>query len=161
MQRVLHAGGRPMMMPDPAFHGLGRTKTMNLRTLLGALPLLLLLHLGGAGGAPPDSARTADDAFGLLDVDGNGQIDRAEWQSRKMAVFTLRDRDEDLQLRRGELPGVPQPAFAAADLNNDGAISGYEFNQAPFSQFDKADADDDVGVSAKEFRAYIETGAPR
>jgi hypothetical protein len=136
---------------------------MTLRALLGSLPLLLLLAAGAALGAPAGGAKTTADAFGVLDVDGNGQIDRAEWQSRKMAVFTLRDRDGDLQLSRGELPGVPHQAFSEADLNKDAAISGYEFNQAPFSQFDKADtdADDDVGVSAAEFRAYIEAGAPR
>lgn len=151
-----------MMMADPAQAGSPRrTKTMTLRTLLGTLPVLLLIGGGAAIGAPASGAKTTEDAFGLLDVDGNGQIDRAEWQSRKMAVFTLRDSDENLQLSRGELPGVPQQAFSEADLNKDAAISGYEFNQAPFSQFDKADADDDVGVSAAEFRAYIETGSAR
>lgn len=161
-REALRGAGPPMMMADPAHAGSPRrTKTMTLRTLLGTLPVLLFIGGGAALGAPAGGAKTADDAFGVLDVDGNGQIDRAEWQSRKMAVFTLRDSDEDLQLSRGELPGLQQPAFTEADLNKDGVLSGYEFNQASFSQFDKADADDDVGVSVDEFRAYIETGVAR
>lgn len=108
--------------------------------------------------ADPAPAKTPEEAFAVLDEDGNGQIDRAEWQTRKMAVFYARDADRNLELSRRELPGLAPDAFSKADLDRNGTISGYEFNQAPFSRFDDANTDDDEGVSVSEFRAYIEGG---
>lgn len=109
-----------------------------------------------------DRARTAEDAFTVLDDDGSGQVDRAEWQTRKMAIFYVRDVDNNLQLSRGELPKLGPDRFSEADLNKDGALSGYEFNQAAFSQFERADGDgngdSDGAVSASEFRVYMATG---
>jgi hypothetical protein len=95
--------------------------------------------------------------FSALDSDGSGGIDRAEWQTRKMAIFYMRDRNNDIQLSPEEIPGLAPERFAAADLNKDGVLSGYEFNQAALSQFDAADRNSDGVVSVAEFRAYTET----
>lgn len=165
------------MMPHPAFAGHGDwTKAMDLRTLLRSLPILVLVAAAAALPRPVlaadpkqpglqdldalgGRAKSAEEAFAVLDEDGNGQIDRAEWQTRKMAIFYLRDADQNLELSHAEVPGLAQEPFAKADLDRNGSLSGYEFNQAPFSRFEEADADDDAGVSVNEFRAYIEGGA--
>ncbi len=164
------------MMPHSAFPGHGGWITrLDLRTLLRFLPLLVLVAAAAAAprpvlaadpkqpglqdpDAPDGGAKTAEGVFAVLDEDGNRRIDRAEWQTRKMAIFYLRDADQNLELSRGEVPGLAQDPFAKADLDRSGSLSGYEFNQAPFSRFEEADADDDVGISVNEFRAYIEGG---
>lgn len=147
---------------------------MDLRTRLCSLPILVLAAAAAVPrpvfaadpkqpglqdpDAPGGRAKTPGEAFAVLDEDGNGQIDRAEWQTRKMAIFYLRDADQNLELSHAEVPGLAQEPFAEADLDRNGSLSGYEFNQAPFSRFEQADADDDAGVSVNEFRAYIEGG---
>lgn len=108
--------------------------------------------------ARSEDVRTADEVFAALDEDGNGRVDRAEWQIRKMAIFYVRDENHDLQLGRDELPKLGREPFGDADLDEDGSLSGYEFNQATFSRFEHADADDDGAVSAGEFRTYMATG---
>lgn len=102
-------------------------------------------------------ATSSEQLFSTSDSDGNGQIDRAEWQTRKMAIFYIRDRNNDIALSRDEIPGLDSTRFAEADLNGDGALSGLEFNQAAFSQFDKADRNADGVVSRDEFSVYLET----
>ena len=139
---------------------------------IGSIVVLVAACLGGLAlaqdsGAPttiiPEYHKMARQAaspaqlLAILDADGNGQIDRAEWQIRKMAIFYMRDRNNDSQLRPNELPGLDHAQFTAADLNGDGTLSGYEFNQAAFSQFYRADDDGDGIVSKQEFEAYAAT----
>ena len=142
------------------------------RGSMATLPLLLSLVVAGVHPLPtvaqsdlsenviPEYGKWAsgtasvEQLFSTLDSDGNGEIDRAEWQTRKMAIFYMRDRNNDIALSRGELPGLDGTRFAEADLNGDGALSGYEFNQAAFAQFEKADRDGDGAISADEFRSF-------
>lgn len=117
-------------------------------------PLMLVRDLKQS----KDKPSSPGELFSILDADGNGLIDRAEWKIRKMAIFYMRDVNGDIQLSRAEVPGLAAEIFAKADLNGDGMLSGYEFNQAPFTQFEatgpRATAD---GVSPDAFRAYVET----
>lgn len=142
------------------------------RGSMATLPLLLALVVAGVHPLPtaaqsdlsenviPEYGKWAsgtasvEQLFSTLDSDGNGEIDRAEWQTRKMAIFYMRDRNNDIVLSRDELPGLDGTRFAEADLNGDGVLSGYEFNQAAFAQFEKADRDGDGVISADEFRAF-------
>lgn len=132
---------------------------------LGVLPLPAAAQSGQSGspmtiipeyGKLAAGATSPDQLFSVLDSDGNGEIDRAEWQTRKMAIFYMRDRNNDIALSRDEVPGLASDRFAEADLNGDGVLSGFEFNQAPFTQFDKADRNTDGLVSRDEFREYIQ-----
>ena len=151
-------------------------KTLELRACGGALAVALLLASPAfaAGPASPPSLvpkskqfqgkpTTADELFSVLDADGNGRIDRAEWKTRKMAIFYMRDVNGDIQLSREEVPGLAADVFAAADLNGDGMLSGYEFNQAPFTQFEDAakGAEAANGISLESFTAYVATLDPR
>lgn len=120
---------------------------------------------GGAGAETPGGkARTVEAVFAVLDEDGSGTVDRAEWQTRKMTIFYLRDIDNDFRLSRSEMPGLARNPFDAADADKDGYLSGYEFNQAAFSRFEGADTGGggDGKVSGSEFRSYMENaGTPR
>jgi Ca2+-binding EF-hand superfamily protein len=99
-------------------------------------------------------AASPAELFAILDTDANGQIDRTEWQIRKMAIFYMRDRNNDLQLAPDELPGLDRTRFSEADLNADGTLSGYEFDQAGFARFEQADRNTDGAVSTQEFEAF-------
>lgn len=101
-------------------------------------------------------ATSPEQLFAALDIDGNGRIDRAEWQARKMAIFYIRDRNNDIALSREEVPGLYKDRFAEADIDGDGRLSGFEFNQAAFAQFDKADLDSDGAITGEEFVLYLD-----
>ncbi len=117
-------------------------------------PLTLVPDFRQSNGKPASPA----ELFSALDADGNGLIDRAEWKTRKMAIFYMRDVNGDVQLSRDEFPGLAADIFTKADLNGDGMLSGYEFNQAPFAQFEAAarGAEAADGISLDRFRTYIE-----
>src|SRR5512144_1898239 len=76
---------------------------------------------------PPGQPMRDADAFGVLDANGDGVIDAAEWRARKMMVFYILDRDRDLLLVPAEVPVLASSEFTAADADRDGRLSGYEF----------------------------------
>ena len=103
---------------------------------------------------PPGEPMRDADAFAVLDANGDGVIDAAEWRQRKMMVFYILDRDRDLFLVPAEVPGLAPSEFAAADADQDGRLSGYEFNQAAFAQIEFADEDGSRTVTLAEFQSY-------
>jgi EF hand len=103
---------------------------------------------------PPGQPMGDADAFGVLDANGDGAIDAAEWRQRKMIVFYILDRDRDLFLVPAEVPGLASSEFAAADLDQDSRLSGYEFNQAAYAQVEFADEDNSRTVTLAEFQSY-------
>ena len=86
--------------------------------------------------AAPGGEKGVETLFEFLDENGDGVIDRTEWDIRKMRIFTARDRNGDQKLSPADLPALGPEAFAAADTNGDGFIDGLEFNQAHFMGFD-------------------------
>lgn len=103
---------------------------------------------------PPGQPMRDADAFGVLDANGDGVVDSAEWRARRMMVFYILDRDRDLFLVPAEVPGLASSEFAAADLDQDGRLSGYEFNQAAFAQIESADEDGSRTVTLAQFQSY-------
>lgn len=104
---------------------------------------------------PTDRALTTEEIFEIIDSDGNGVIDQAEWRQQMMVVFFVRDANEDTQLTRDEVPGMTDETFRKTDLNGDGIISGYEFNQSEFNDFFAADANGDGKVTLQEFEEFL------
>ena len=102
----------------------------------------------------PDSDRSPEGVFDIVDTNDDGKIDRAELTNRKMAVFSLHDRNEDSALSHQELDVVNDAMFAAMDQNGDGAVSGFEFNQSDLTKFETMDADGDNAISLEEFRSF-------
>jgi Ca2+-binding EF-hand superfamily protein len=121
------------------------------RMTAGAAGLGLLLLAPRPAGAADLRA-----IFVLLDENGDGVIDRQEFQRRKTEVFFLRlpQQAEVTSVELADTQLTPE-AFRDADINGDGKLSGSEFIQARFAQFETYDTNHDQKITFEEF----ETGA--
>jgi Ca2+-binding EF-hand superfamily protein len=92
------------------------------------------------------------DRFDYLDVNGNGFIDRNEWDGGRN-VFDRADSNRDGRLARAEWDTVGRSSnnFASLDMNNDGKIT---LNEWPWTHraFDDQDANRDGNLSRDEFQ---------
>jgi len=118
---------------------------------LGVLVAAAALAGPGLAQAPSDP----DEIFALFDVNGDGVIDRTEFDVNKIQVISAFDANRNGRLERDEVR-ISDENFQAADLDGDGQISGYEFNESPFGKFEALDADGDGLVTREEFRAFVE-----
>lgn len=110
--------------------------------------------------APSDgNAIVADEDIGeifdILDEDGDGVVDQAEFLRQKTIVFfqSINDLDQDERLSPEEINVAPE-AFADADLDGDGKLSGSEFVQARFTRFEAIDANGDQRITFEELRDF-------
>jgi len=103
-------------------------------------------------GVGQDDEVFAKDRFDYLDVNGNGYIDRREWDGGQSAFQRL-DANEDRRLSRGEFTGGGREAnsFASIDMDRDGRI---RLNEWPWSRpaFDRQDANRDGVITQNEYR---------
>jgi Ca2+-binding EF-hand superfamily protein len=110
---------------------------------------------GNRVGDGQDNVALDEDRFDYLDINGNGYIDRNEWDSGQSAFQRL-DVNDDRRLSRGEFNGVGRAAnsFASIDMDRDGRI---RLNEWPWSRpaFDRQDANRDGVITQNEYR-----GAP-
>ena len=103
-------------------------------------------------------ARGADDVaavFAIFDSNGDGVIDKTEFDLNKIKVISALDRNRNDHIDRDEVK-VSDENFQAADQDGDGKISGFEFVESPFGKFEAFDADGDGVITLEEFRAYVE-----
>ncbi len=103
----------------------------------------------------PALADLVDRIFARLDSNGDGVIDRTEFQIKKMELFYESDANQNIQLEPEETNLKPE-VFAAADTNGDGVLSGVEFIEAPFAQFEAADTNSDQVITREEFELFAE-----
>jgi len=103
------------------------------------------------GNARNDEVDNAD-RFDYLDVNGNGVIDRNEWDGGR-PVFDRLDANRDGRLTRNEWDTGDRSSnnFATLDLNRDGRIS---LNEWPWTHraFDEQDNNRDGVLSRDEFQ---------
>ena len=109
---------------------------------------------------PPTRARARDDYYGedadrfdYLDVNGNGMIERGEWDGG-FAAFTRLDTDRNGSLSIRELAAGNNSSpggFDSVDQNRDGRLT---LNEWPWSHraFDDQDANGDGVLTRSEFR---------
>jgi Ca2+-binding EF-hand superfamily protein len=118
---------------------------------LGVLVVAAALAGPGRAQAPGDP----DEIFDLFDANGDGVIDRTEFDVHKIQVISAFDANRNGRLERDEVR-ISDENFQAADRDADGRISGYEFNESPFGKFEALDADGDGLVTREEFRTFVE-----
>jgi len=109
-------------------------------------PLGLAALVAVASSAQSDAA----DAHRASDTNGDGVVDRREFNVRMVDVFYHLDRDKNGRLSRAEVPEAADAAFAAADANGDGQLQMQEFLHARSRDFERADADGDGSLSPPE-----------
>jgi Ca2+-binding EF-hand superfamily protein len=99
-----------------------------------------------------DEDTVAKNRFDYLDINGNGYIDRREWDGAQNAFRRL-DVNDDRRLSRGEFTGGErdEDSFASIDRDRDGRI---RLNEWPWSRpaFDRQDANRDGVITQNEYR---------
>ena len=113
-----------------------------------------------ASRVPPGSTRVGEgqndgfdkERFDYLDINGNGYIDRNEWDGGQSA-FQRIDVNDDRKLSIAEFSRVGRDAnsFASIDMDRDGRI---RLNEWPWSRpaFDRQDANRDGVLTQNEYR---------
>jgi hypothetical protein len=125
------------------------------RHVLGVALSTLLL----SGLAPTlAQAQGSEKALRTADRNGDGRIDRREFNERMMDVYFALDADKNGVLAPSEVSGVSAEDFQRADRDRDGALQVEEFMDARAIDFDRADDDDDGTLSAAEADGYSEGG---
>lgn len=104
---------------------------------------------------PPALADAVDDIFERLDTNGDGVIQRTEFEVKKMEVFYVLDANQNIGIELEETNLKPE-VFNAADKDGDGTLSGVEFIEAPFTQFEAADTNTDQVISREEFELFVQ-----
>lgn len=100
-----------------------------------------------------------DDRFDYLDINGNGFVDRNEWDGGYNA-FSRLDANADRRLSRDEWESTGRASnFASVDLNRDGRIALAEWPWSHTS-FDRQDTNNDGVISRGEYRGAPSTYRP-
>jgi hypothetical protein len=111
-----------------------------------------VLRRGTRVGDGRDDEAFDKDRFDYLDINGNGYIDRREWDGGQTAFRGL-DVNDDRRLSRGEFNagGRDANSFASIDSDRDGRI---RLNEWPWSRpaFDRQDANRDGVITQNEYR---------
>ncbi len=102
----------------------------------------------------PAVAQGAGADFAVTDGNGDGRIERSEYDKRMVEVFFFADRNRDGVIVLEELDPVDRPAFAIVDVDGDGVISISEFLAYRGRDFTAADRNHDGGLSSEEASGY-------
>lgn len=125
------------------------------RHVLGVALSALLL----SGLAPTSAhAQGSEKALRTADRNGDGRIDRREFNERMMDVFFALDADKNGSLAPSEVSDVSPEDFRRADRDGNGALQVEEFMDARAIDFDRADDNDDGTLSPAEAAGYSEGG---
>lgn len=114
--------------------------------------------------ATPAMAQQARGAqmLAAMDVNGDGQLTRAEAEAGRAAMFARLDADHDGYLSTSERAALAQRpmgrGLANADADGDGRISQAEFMGQPYRGFNRLDANRDGVVSTAEMQALRSDG---
>jgi hypothetical protein len=120
-------------------------------TAVALSTLLLAFGVASAAGAQGEPSMKA---LETADRNGDGEIDRREFNERMVDVFFRLDADKNGVLAPSEVPDVAPESFEGADRNGDGVLQDEEFMDARAIDFDRADDDDDGTLDAGEAAMY-------
>jgi len=94
--------------------------------------------------------------FRSHDRNGDGRIDRAEFQEWMVEVFYFRDTNHKGYLVMEDVRGVMTPeTLKAINRKGDGKVTQQEFLNAVFQDFEAADVNRNGFLTAEEIEAYI------
>jgi Ca2+-binding EF-hand superfamily protein len=96
------------------------------------------------------------EGFRAHDKNGDGRIDRAEFQDWVVDGFYFRDKDRKGYLVQEDLQGKGSPeVFKAMNRKGDGKLTLNEFLNALFQDFAAIDVDQNGSITVAEIEAYI------
>ncbi len=127
-------------------------------TLLRPLTLASVLALLLVDGSAIAQTRPAPDAKAWVqrhDKNGDGKIDRGEFQEAVVEAFFFRDKDKSGYLTIVELEGASPEAIKAASRKGEGRLTLQEFVNAVFKDFEAIDTDHDGLLTVEEIEIYI------
>ncbi len=129
------------------------------RILVGVL--IVAAALAGLAIAAPAQTPAPDwrEGFRAHDRNGDGRIDRGEFQDWVVEGFYFRDQGHKGYLVLADLQGsVSIEAFKAMNRKGDGKLSMREYLNALFLDFAAADVNGDGVLTQEEIEAYIHQG---
>ncbi len=122
--------------------------------LVPLLAIALLTPPATAQGPVPSDWK---ESFQAHDVNGDGLIDRAEFQRWMEDVFYHHDQGRKGYLTPEDVRGMMSPAtFKAANRKGDGKLTLKEFLSATFQDFAAIDANGNGAITAEEMERYIQ-----
>jgi hypothetical protein len=96
------------------------------------------------------------ESFRAHDKNGDGRIDRAEFQNWIVDGFYFRDTGRKGYLVQADLQGAASPeVFKAMNRKGDGKLTLNEYLNALFQDFTAADRNQDGALTQAEIEAYI------
>lgn len=126
------------------------------RLLVGALLTATVLAGLAAPGRTQTPAPDWRESFRVYDKNGDGRIDRAEFQEWIVEGFYFRDQGRKGYLVQADLQGAIAPGvFRAINRKGDGKLTLSEYLNALFQDFAAADADGDGALTQAEIEAYL------
>lgn len=131
------------------------------RSLLGALIVAMaLIVFTGPVDAQAPARPDWKESFRLHDKNGDGRIDRAEFQDWMVDAFYFRDTNHKGYLVHSDLQGTLSPqVFKAINRKGDGKLTMREYLNALFQDFSAIDVSGSGAITMEEIEAYIRSGS--
>jgi Ca2+-binding EF-hand superfamily protein len=118
--------------------------------------ILVSVLAGGLAVAQMNPRADWKEQFHVHDPNGDGRLDRAEFQEWMVDVFFERDQGKKGYLSVDDVRGAMTPAvFNAMNRNGNGKLSLSEFLNALFLDFQAIDTDRDGSITIEQIEAYI------
>jgi Ca2+-binding EF-hand superfamily protein len=117
---------------------------------------LVSVLAGGLAVAQMNPRADWKEQFHAHDLNGDGRLDRAEFQEWMVDVFFERDQGKKGYLSVDDVRGAMTPeVFNAMNRNGNGKLSLSEFLNALFLDFQAIDTDRDGSITIEQIEAYI------
>jgi Ca2+-binding EF-hand superfamily protein len=125
-------------------------------TYLAFAAALTLVLCAGQGVAQAPAQPDWRESFRAHDRNGDGVIDREEFQQWMVDVFYRRDKDRKGYLAQEDVRGVMNlETFRAANRKADGKLTLREFLNATFKDFEAIDVNNNGALTMEEMENYI------
>lgn len=131
---------------------------MTMRIPFRYLAVVAVLELFLLDGPATAQTRPAPDTKTWVkehDKNGDGKIDRGEFQDAAVEAFFFRDKNKAGYLTIEELKEAAPEAVKAANRKGDGKLSMQEYVNALFKDFEAADTDKDGLLTVEEIDIYM------